>query len=79
MRKLTDQQVMVLAAIERRGVCMLAELRRELPMFGVGAIFRYLDELELRGLVASQGSPERYSAVSNPRDAGLLGPLPAWD
>ncbi len=67
VRKLTDRQIAVLAAIERLGRPTLAELRHDLPALAPGEIARVLAALVIRGLVAEAGKPVRFTAV--PRDS----------
>src|SRR5262245_21054875 len=79
-RKLTNQQVAVLAAVERLGHPMLVDLRRDLSALGMSTIHRQIEALKRRGLVVEHGTPPRYAAQA-PDSGGvdLLRSLPAWD
>jgi DNA-binding MarR family transcriptional regulator len=79
VRRLTNQQVAVLAAIERLGSPMLVELRRDLSALAMSTIHRHIEALERRGLVAQEGHPPRYAAVARGRDTDRLGSLPAGE
>jgi DNA-binding MarR family transcriptional regulator len=79
VRRLTNRQVAVLAAVERLGNPSLPELRRELSGLDVSAIYRDIDMLERRGILVERGSPPRFVAVPRTRGAGVAGPLPAGD
>lgn len=57
MRRLTDRQVAVLAAVERVGRPTLPDLRYEFPHLAPSAVLRTLRELEKRGFVTSSGNP----------------------
>jgi DNA-binding MarR family transcriptional regulator len=68
MRRLTDRQVAVLAAIERHGNPTMAELRGQLHALAAGAIARVVDALEQRGLVARTGDDAvRFVAIRRGR------------
>lgn len=69
--RLTDGQVAVLAAVERLGSPVLAELRRELRALDVGSIWAQIESLERRGLLAEHGSPPQFTAVPTGRGADL--------
>jgi DNA-binding MarR family transcriptional regulator len=75
-RRLTDGEVAVLAAIERLGSPLLADLRRDLRVLDVSAIWGHIESLERRGLVAEHGSPPRFTAVPTGRGADLRGRVP---
>jgi Fe2+ or Zn2+ uptake regulation protein len=79
VRRLTNQQVAVLAAVERLGHPLLVDLRRDLSALGMSTIYRHIEALQRRGLVVEQGDPPRYAAVAQDRDADMLGSLPAWE
>lgn len=53
--KLTDRQTAVLAAVERLGRPMMADLWQEFPVIAPSAIKKVLDALEKKGLVAHAG------------------------
>ena len=67
MRRLTDRQVAVLAAIERLGSPTLSDLQRELPALTPSEMTRVIAALVIRGLVAEAGEPLHHTAV--PRDS----------
>ena len=54
-RRLTDRQAAVLAAVERVGRPVMADLWREFPDLAPSAIKRVLDALERKGLVDHAG------------------------
>lgn len=56
MRRLTDRQVAVLAAVERLGRPTLPDLRYEFPHLTPSAVLRVLDALEAKGYVRSSGN-----------------------
>ena len=58
-RRLTDRQLIVLAALERLEAANLLELRYELPDLAPSEVARVLASLERRGLVGSAGDPEQ--------------------
>ncbi len=55
--KLTDRQTAVLAAVERLGQPVMADLWNEFPDDAPSAIKKVLDALEKKGLVAHAGDP----------------------
>jgi hypothetical protein len=64
VRRLSDRQVAVLAAVERLGQPTLPDLRFEFPHVAPSAIYRTLQALEAKGFVASSGNPHwRYLGV----------------
>lgn len=54
-RKLTDRQAAVLAAVERRGRPVMADLWQDFPDLQPSAIKRVLESLEKRGLISHAG------------------------
>lgn len=54
-RKLTDRRAAVLAAVERRGRPVMADLWQDFPDLQPSAIRRVLDGLERRGLISYAG------------------------
>jgi hypothetical protein len=56
MRRLTDRQVAVLAAVERLGQPTLPDLRHEFPHLAPSTVLRTLDALERKGRVLSTGN-----------------------
>ncbi len=58
-RRLTDRQVIVLAALERHEAATVLELWEELPGLVPSDIVRVLEALEGRELVQSEGDRER--------------------
>ena len=80
MRKLTDRQVAVLAAIERLGSPTLPELRGQLTALAPSVIYRVIEALERRGLVIERGyGAVRFVAVRRGYGAGVTGSVPAAD
>ena len=79
MRKLTDRQVAVLAAIERLGWPTLPELRDELSELTQSEIIRVVAALVIRGLVAEAGKPVRFRAVPRDSRTGRRDSVPAGD
>jgi Fe2+ or Zn2+ uptake regulation protein len=64
LRRLTDRQIAVLAAVERLGAPTLPDLHFEFPHIAPSAVFRALDALETKGLVESSGDRHwRYLGV----------------
>lgn len=64
MKRLTDRQVAVLAAVERIGRPTLPDLRFEFPHLAPSTVFRTLEALERKGLVQSSGNRHwRYLGV----------------
>jgi DNA-binding IclR family transcriptional regulator len=64
MRRLTDRQVSVLAAVERLGSPTLPDLHFEFPQLPASTVFRTLDALEARGLIEMSGDRRwRYLGV----------------
>jgi len=58
MKRLTDRQLAVLAAVERLGRPTLPDLRYEFPGLSPSTVLRTLDALEKKGLVRSSGKRE---------------------
>lgn len=56
-RRLTDLQVRVLAAVDRRGICTLPDLWDDFPDRPPSATLRVLEALYARGLVEASGDP----------------------
>jgi DNA-binding IclR family transcriptional regulator len=80
LRRLTDRQVAVLAAIERLGSPTLPELRAQLTALAPSATSRVVEALERRGLVAQRGyGAVRFVAVRRGHGAGVPGSVPAGD
>ena len=79
MRRLTNRQVAVLAAIERLGCPTLPELRLELPVLRQSEIAGCVAGLALRGLVAEAGEPPRFTAVPRDSRTGRRDSVPAGD
>ena len=79
MRKLTDRQIAVLAAIERLGRPTLPELRHDLPALAPAEITRVVAALVIRGLVAEEGKPLRFTAMPRDSRAGSRDSVPAGD
>ena len=77
VRKLTNRQVAVLAAIERIGWPTLEELRRELSALAAREITLATDALVGRSLVAESGTPVRFTAVPRDSRTGQLGSVTA--
>ncbi len=75
MRRLTDRQVIVLAAIERLGTPVRAELRREVTGLSAKQVREVVDALVNRGLVTESGHPARLHAVPRDRRPGRRGRL----
>src|SRR5581483_8226604 len=55
MKRLTDRQVALLAAVERLGRPTLPDLRFEFPQLAPSTVLRTLNALEKKGLVTSSG------------------------
>ena len=79
MRRLTNTQVAVLAAVERLGWPTLAELRHDLPALRSSEITRVVAALVIRGLVSEAGRPLRFTAVPRDSRAGSRDSVPAAD
>ena len=76
VRKLTDRQIAVLAAIERLGRPTLPELRHDLPALTQSEITRVVAALVIRGLVArgGQAAALHRGAARQPHGQPRLGP-----
>jgi hypothetical protein len=79
VRKLTDRQVAVLAAIERLGWPTLDGLRHELHALPPSEINRVVAALVIRGLIREAGKPLRLVAVPRDGRPGRLDSVPAGD
>ena len=55
LRRLTNRQVAVLAAVERLGSPTLPDLQFEFPNLPASTVFRTLEALEAKGLIESSG------------------------
>jgi DNA-binding IclR family transcriptional regulator len=78
--RLTDRQIAVLAAIERLGNPTLPELRGQFTSLAASEIYRVIEALERRGLVAKTGySAIRFVAVRRGQGTGVPGSVPAGD
>jgi DNA-binding MarR family transcriptional regulator len=55
-RKLTPRQSAVLAALERRGTCVLPDLRADFPHLAPSVVLRVIDALQRKGLVSRAGN-----------------------
>jgi hypothetical protein len=56
MRRLTDRQIAVLAAVERLGSPTLPDLRLELAHLAPSAVLRTLDGLKAKHLISASGN-----------------------
>lgn len=76
--RLSDEQVEVLAALDRTGPCTLRELASELPALAPGAILKLLQRLGGRGYVSIDVDDEAFhlSAVTFHPAAGRIDRLP---
>ena len=64
MRRLSDRQIGVLAAVERLGWPTLPDLHFEFPNLSASTVFRTLEALEAKGLIESSGDRHwRYLGV----------------
>jgi DNA-binding IclR family transcriptional regulator len=64
LRRLTDRQIGVLAAVERLGSPTLPDLHFEFPNLSASTVFRTLEALEAKGLIESSGDRHwRYLGV----------------
>jgi DNA-binding MarR family transcriptional regulator len=79
VRRLTDRQVAVLAAIERIGGPTQEELRRDLAALSASEITRVINALVIRGLVAESGKPVRFRALPRDHRTGQRDSVPAGD
>lgn len=58
MRRLTDRQVAVIAAVERLGSPTLPDLHFEFPDLAPSTVLRTLEALGAKGLITSCGNPQ---------------------
>lgn len=79
MRKLTDRQVVVLAAVERLGSPTPDDLRQEVSALTASETSRVVNALVTRGLVAESGRPVRFSAVPRETREGRRDSVSASD
>jgi hypothetical protein len=64
LKRLTDRQISVLAAVERLGSPTLPDLRFEFPELPASTVFRTLEALEAKELIEMSGDRRlRYAGV----------------